>query len=232
MNEPAAAAPHATTNKPSHHRSGLCASESMRYASPKKRTSATRNGQTGNVDFVSVIGCRLLLKSKVQSSKIDAPPPRDSLYETMEQNLVPILQAAISPVILISGGGLLLLSMTNRLGRVIDRSRELARSHRQAGPAERARLERQLRILSQRGESVRLAITFCALSTLLAAALVIAVFVTALFQWRILALSVILFVACLLCLVTSLIFFLRDINLSLAALKLELEVRNKGTPDD
>ena len=35
-------------------------------------------------------------------------------------DLVPILQMAIGPVILISGVGLLLLSMTNRLGRAID----------------------------------------------------------------------------------------------------------------
>ena len=145
----------------------------------------------------------------------------------MELNLVPILQAAISPVILISGTGLLLLSMTNRLGRVIDRSRELARSHRQASAPERERLERQLRILAQRAETVRLGITFCAVSALLAAALVIAVFVTVIFQWQILALSVSLFVACLMCLVVSLIFFLRDINLSLAALKLELAAVGK-----
>ena len=35
--------------------------------------------------------------------------------------LIPVLQTAIGPMILISGVGLLLLSMTNRLGRVIDR---------------------------------------------------------------------------------------------------------------
>src|SRR4051812_29821403 len=40
-------------------------------------------------------------------------------------DLVPTIQVAIGPVILISGVGLLLLSMTNRLGRVIDRARQL-----------------------------------------------------------------------------------------------------------
>ena len=39
--------------------------------------------------------------------------------------LIPILQIAVGPVILISGVGLLLLSMTNRLGRAIDRARIL-----------------------------------------------------------------------------------------------------------
>ena len=41
--------------------------------------------------------------------------------------LIPVLQVATGPVILISGVGLLLLTMTNRLGRTIDRARQLAR---------------------------------------------------------------------------------------------------------
>ena len=40
--------------------------------------------------------------------------------------LVPILQLAIGPVILISGVGMLLLTFTNRFGRVVDRTRGLA----------------------------------------------------------------------------------------------------------
>ena len=149
----------------------------------------------------------------------------------MEQNLVPTLQAAISPVILISGAGLLLLSMTNRLGRVIDRARELARSHRGAKDPEQERLSRQLRILAQRARSMRLAITFCTLSALLAAVLMIALFATAFFERRILPLSVGLFIACLICLIVSLLYFLHDIHLSLAALKLELETVDKGASE-
>ena len=42
-------------------------------------------------------------------------------------NLIPVLQMGIGPTILISGVGLLILSMTNRLGRVIDRARIMAR---------------------------------------------------------------------------------------------------------
>src|SRR5688572_19515401 len=45
--------------------------------------------------------------------------------------IVPVLQVAIGPVILISGVGLLLLTMTNRLGRAIDRARSLVRELRE-----------------------------------------------------------------------------------------------------
>ena len=41
---------------------------------------------------------------------------------TLEQ-IIPELRDAIGPVILISGVGRLLLTMTNRLGRAIDRAR-------------------------------------------------------------------------------------------------------------
>ena len=51
-------------------------------------------------------------------------------------SVVQILTASIAPVIVISGVGLLLLSITNRCGRVIDRARlpvrDLAESDRKA----------------------------------------------------------------------------------------------------
>ena len=61
------------------------------------------------------------------------------------QDLIPVLQVAIGPVILISGVGLLLLSMTNRFGRVIDRARSLARSLDDATPEEEERVRRKIR---------------------------------------------------------------------------------------
>ena len=41
------------------------------------------------------------------------------------QNFTHFLQSCITPVALISGIGLLLLTITNRLGRTIDRTRQL-----------------------------------------------------------------------------------------------------------
>jgi hypothetical protein len=74
------------------------------------------------------------------------------------KDLVPTLQVAISPVILISGVGLLLLSMTNRFGRVIDRSRQMADALRKAAPLERGSVSHQLHILIYRTRLVRLCI--------------------------------------------------------------------------
>ncbi|SRR6266700_764754 len=137
-------------------------------------------------------------------------------------DLVPILQMAIGPVILISGVGLLLLSMTNRLGRAIDRSRLLAEALRKAEASERARLSSQLRILSRRARLIRLAIIFSTVSVLLAGILIIALFLAALMGVEIAGLLIMLFVGCIGSLIASLAVFIADINVSLSALMLEI----------
>lgn len=130
--------------------------------------------------------------------------------------LIPVLQTAIGPVILISGIGLLVLSMTNRLGRAIDRTRQLG-----AG-ADPARGE-QLRILWRRARVLRTAITLAVGSALAAALLVIVIFVAAMLGAEAGMLIAGLFTLGMLALILSLVLFIYDLNQSLAALKLELE---------
>ena len=137
-----------------------------------------------------------------------------------------IVQTAISPVILISGVGLLILSMTNRFGRVLDRSRQLGDLLRNAPEGERKRLASQLQILVKRARLLRLAISFATLSALVAAILVIALFFTAFLHVEAVLLNAVLFIGCLVSLILSLLTFLQDINLSLSALSLELELKD------
>ena len=140
-------------------------------------------------------------------------------------DLVPILQLAIGPVILISGVGLLLLSMTNRFGRVVDRSRALAEALRKNPEQVRERVCGQLQVLSRRARLIRVAITLAASSMLLAAVLVISMFVIALLHLEASVMIIILFVGCLISLIGSLGVFIWDLNLSLAALELETGVK-------
>ncbi len=144
------------------------------------------------------------------------------------QDLAPILQIAVGPVILVSGVGLLLLSMTNRLGRTVDRARELSRQLQAAAPGDRARLRSQLDILLRRAHLLRAAIALASISVLLAAVLVIVLFVTALFGLGTVPVIIGLFSSCMAALVVSLFLFLKDVNLSLAALKLEIEASESG----
>jgi hypothetical protein len=137
-------------------------------------------------------------------------------------DLIPILQVAIGPVILISGVGLLLLTMTNRFGRIIDRTRQLSHELRSAQSPEADRALAQLEILLTRARIVRGAITAASVSVLLAAVLIIVMFIGALFRLPSAVLVVGLFTSCLGSLIGSLVLFIREINLSLGALRLEV----------
>ncbi len=136
--------------------------------------------------------------------------------------LIPVLQTAIDPVVLISGIGLLVLSMTNRLGRVIDRGRSLTRELPKISAQLHNQVNAQLVILSHRAGLLRSAITFATLSVLLAAALIIVLFVTAVFQIENAWMILLLFVSSMGSLIVSLILFLLDLNQSLIAFKLDI----------
>ncbi len=138
------------------------------------------------------------------------------------REIAPVLQIALGPVILISGIGLLLLSMTNRLGRLIERSRQLAEARRGATGEEGGRVEAQIAVLSARAVALRRAIVLAVTSLLFAAALVITLFLAAVLRWDAVVLAVVLFVCCMLLLIGSLVSFLKDVNQSLAAIRLEL----------
>ena len=138
-------------------------------------------------------------------------------------DLVPVLQTAIGPVILISGVGLLLLTMTNQLGRVINRTREFSRELRAERAHEAERLRAQLDILLVRAGVMRASIALAAISAFLAACLIIAMFLGALMNTSSATPVTVLFVACLLALIASLFLFIYDVNLSLRALRLDVD---------
>src|SRR5881394_3058968 len=94
------------------------------------------------------------------------------------RELIPILQVAIGPVILISGVGLLLLTLTNRFGRAVDRSRQLFREMKEGTDQDRQRLAGQVEILYHRAGLIRMSIIAAAVSVLLAAVLIIVLFLT------------------------------------------------------
>jgi hypothetical protein len=137
------------------------------------------------------------------------------------ESLIPVLQVAVGPAILISGDGLLLLTMTNRLGRTIDRSRQLVGLVKSDDDQERENAQAQIKILWRRATLLRSAIFMAATSALMAALLVITIFLSAIWSWQVTWLISGTFVGCMFSLMSSLVWFLRDINLSLHALAIE-----------
>jgi Cu/Ag efflux pump CusA len=141
---------------------------------------------------------------------------------TQLSQLIPVLQTAIGPVILISGVGLLLLTLANRFGRAVDRVRQLLREMRGAPEDVRKRLTGQVANLYERARLIQRAIIFSTISVLFAAVLIITLFFTALMKWESALLISLLFICCLVSLIISLIAFIMDIRLSLLALKMEM----------
>lgn len=137
--------------------------------------------------------------------------------------LIPLLQTAIGPVILISGLGLLLLTMTNRLARTVDLSRELVEQYGALQAEARIKIDREIAILWKRAGYVRLAIMLAVSSVLGAALLVILLFLLSFFGIEAPILISVVFILTMLGLIFSLLFFLLDVNLTLSALRIELE---------
>ena len=137
--------------------------------------------------------------------------------------LAHLLQTSISPIALISGVGLLLLSMTNRLSRVIDRSRSLSAQLRAgATDADAARERTQLRVLAKRARLLWIAIASVMVTVLCACTMVLLLTAMAFLQANLRLAVVVLFFAALLALLVSAIVFFADVLLSLRALRTEM----------
>ncbi len=144
------------------------------------------------------------------------------MTDTPISELIPVIEVAVAPVILISGVGLLLLTMTNRFGRAIDRARLLSRELRTHTDPDQKRLEAQVRILYRRARLIQVAVISAACSVLLVAILIIALFVTTLLHLQATLLVSLLFMGTMVSLIVSLCAFIREVQLSLMALKLEV----------
>ncbi|HEX5470594.1 MAG TPA: DUF2721 domain-containing protein [Lacipirellulaceae bacterium] len=145
------------------------------------------------------------------------------------KDLIPVLSTAIGPVIMFPGVGLLVLSMTRRFGFIIDRFRSIMTARRVDPVTDREYHDEELRILWRRARLLRTAIAFAAIAALLAAVLIIVLFVGVLLKLRVAVIVILLFISCLLALIGSLIYYLCEIQMSMRALSMELELtRSKG----
>jgi hypothetical protein len=172
----------------------------------------------------------LTKKSIILFESVNVPVQKKALLTgvymqiTSVHQFIPVLQTAVGPIILISGIGMIILSMSNRLGRVVDRSRILAEKLPMANDADRAALATQLRIAWARGRIIRMSLALVIMSALFAALLILVLFFSALWEFHDVWLIGGLFVICMVCLSGSLILYLHDINRSLVALKMELKL--------
>ena len=137
-------------------------------------------------------------------------------------DLIGPLQLSIGPVILISGIGLIILSLTNRLGRTVDRIRQLSVEYRNSSGADLVRIGSELTILTRRAKALRSSNFLAVVSVLLVSFIIIGLFGSALYNLNISYLLMALFIASIVCLILALFLFIYDIELTLKALWIEL----------
>jgi len=137
-------------------------------------------------------------------------------------DLISILQASIAPVVLISGVGLLLLTMTNRLGRTIDRIRHLCDQYEEKPGRNSAVIKQQIDILYRRCRYLRSSIFLAIACIFCVSVIIIVLFSMHLFQINLIMLVEILFGVGVVSLILSLLFFQMEVWDALYSIKLEI----------
>lgn len=138
------------------------------------------------------------------------------------ESLSRVLQFSISPVVLISAVGLLLLTVTNRFGRTIDRSRTLVVEIMGTEKSRRGPLQEQLRILLKRSEWLQRSITLIAASLFLSGLMIFLMFVKIIAGWPVTAAIIGAFGLNVLSLICAIVYFLMELFLALEALRIEV----------
>lgn len=142
-------------------------------------------------------------------------------------SLITILQASIAPFVLISGIGLLLLSMTNRIGRPTDLIRRLLKEMETAPPAHKPLLVQQVTLLRKRCSILRTSIALSILAIVCVGSVTLLLYASLLFGLRLQLVVEVLFGSSLLSLIISLLFLMQDIRITLHSLDLEIERHEK-----
>ena len=138
------------------------------------------------------------------------------------EQLIRVLQTSVSPAVLISGVGLLVLSLTNRFSLISERARSQIALRREADPSHWGSMDRLIRLLFRRSRTLLLSTTLALVSVLLAALLIMTLFIHYLWNINLNILVAVMFVCSMVSLVSSLLLFVWDMMFALQVLREDL----------
>jgi hypothetical protein len=133
-------------------------------------------------------------------------------------DIVHLIQSAVAPVFLLSGVGVTLGVLTNRLARIVDRARLLEMRNDQ----EAARVEStaaSLLVLARRAHYINTAIALCTISALFVSLVVMSLFASAFVSLNLSGAVAILFVAAMICLTGAFGAFLIEVRIATQSLR-------------
>ncbi len=135
-------------------------------------------------------------------------------------NVVHVIQLAVAPVFLLSGIGVILTVLTNRLARIIDRAR-LLEDRLHTAPAEHhGEMETEMALLSHRARMINVGLTLCTSSALLVCLVIALLFLGSALRLDVELVISVMFVTAMGALVGSLTIFLREIFLGTRQLRI------------
>lgn len=130
-----------------------------------------------------------------------------------------VIQLAVAPVFLLAGISGTLSVLTIRLGRIVDRGRQLDDRFETADSEGRNKIDEEQQILSRRAELTNLAVKFCTACALLICLVIGALFIGAFLNINLSYFVAFLFITAMAFLLIALLFFMREIELSTSAFR-------------
>jgi len=130
------------------------------------------------------------------------------------------IQLSVAPVFLLTAIGALLGVLTHRLARVIDLARVFEARAAATRPEELSALHEMLATRSRRATMINRSITLFTITALLVCGVIATLFLGAFFQFPVAAAVAALFVAAMVAMIAGLLFFLREIFVATAALRI------------
>lgn len=131
-----------------------------------------------------------------------------------------VIQLAVAPVFLLAGVGAFTGVISNRLGRIVDRARDLERLLLSASPMRKQALMVSLRNLAKRARVANRALSLCVGCAVLISADIVVLFVGTLAGERFGGVVATVFVMAMLALIAALLMFLREVYLATRFLRI------------
>ncbi len=138
--------------------------------------------------------------------------------ETHVQDITRVIQLAVAPVFLLTAMGSFLAVFSNRLARIVDRSRALESRLAALSPSEQGAAAAERRVLELRSRVVRWAIILATTAALFVCLLIASAFLGFILRADSSRVVAVLFIAAMAALTGALAFFLREVLLAIGAL--------------
>jgi hypothetical protein len=137
------------------------------------------------------------------------------------ENVAKLIQLALGPVFLISGVGITLSMLTQRLARIVDRARSLE-TQRESTSSEKklATIDEDLKVIFRRARHINGAIALCTTSALMTALVVTLLFASEFTPIAVGGVIAGMFVLSMVCLSTAFLMFLLEVRIATNSLRI------------